>query len=219
MTRVGHNPFATSFTRPGALEFLFPPGVSPDSLLDTFERLGRRAQIVGPHGTGKSTLIATLQPHMIARGWDVLAVWCRADERRLPSWLFERPWTERTVLVIDGYEQLTWWDRLKLRWRAWRGKSGWLVTSHSDLAGPVLWRTVADLATVRQLVHQLLSQQGLDPQLLDERLDASWSACQGNVRELLFALFDEMRQLSTPASIVTEFSDASSSCPKSARKT
>lgn len=59
------NPFSTRFIRPGATTYRFPPGVSETTLAKTFfENHGGRAAIVGPHGSGKTSLLYALAPHL-----------------------------------------------------------------------------------------------------------------------------------------------------------
>lgn len=59
------NPFSTRFIRPGATTYRFPTGVSAHTLADQFFRqhLGRAA-IVGPHGSGKTSLLYALAPYL-----------------------------------------------------------------------------------------------------------------------------------------------------------
>jgi hypothetical protein len=54
------NPFSTRRLRPGAGPFHFGPGQSAERLLRRLEVLGWRAEIVGPHGSGKSALVEVL---------------------------------------------------------------------------------------------------------------------------------------------------------------
>ena len=56
------NPFSTRYTRPGAIPFRFPPGTSADGLVEQLRRQQWRGAIVGPHGSGKSSLVAALVP-------------------------------------------------------------------------------------------------------------------------------------------------------------
>ena len=55
------NPFATCWTRPGAIAFHFPPGESAEQLVARLAADNWRGEIVGPHGSGKSTLLETLE--------------------------------------------------------------------------------------------------------------------------------------------------------------
>jgi hypothetical protein len=54
------NPFATRFTRPGAIEFIFPAGESLATLVARLRACDWRGQITGPHGSGKAPLRAAL---------------------------------------------------------------------------------------------------------------------------------------------------------------
>ena len=63
-----HNPFSSERIRPGALTYLTGEGESVDDLIDRLEGTGFRGQIVGPHGTGKSTLLADLAAELARRG-------------------------------------------------------------------------------------------------------------------------------------------------------
>ncbi|MDR3182761.1 MAG: hypothetical protein LBT89_07565 [Planctomycetaceae bacterium] len=56
------NPFAAKFWFAGMLEYRFSDGGSADTLLQKI-RQHRICQIVGPKGSGKSTLIQTLRHH------------------------------------------------------------------------------------------------------------------------------------------------------------
>jgi hypothetical protein len=87
------NPFATCWTRPGAIPYRFPPGQSAAQLV---EQLGRRqwwGEIVGPHGSGKSTLLATLLPRLPATGCDIRFISLHDGQRRLP-----RGWVDRAFV-------------------------------------------------------------------------------------------------------------------------
>lgn len=59
------NPFSTRFIRPGAVTYHFPEGISAVGLTQQFlqQHLGRAA-IVGPHGSGKTSLLYALSPHL-----------------------------------------------------------------------------------------------------------------------------------------------------------
>lgn len=63
MTQIAINPFATRYVRPGQLAWIGDGPHSLSKLVDTFTlELHCRAAIVGPHGTGKSTLLAHMIP-------------------------------------------------------------------------------------------------------------------------------------------------------------
>src|SRR5262249_23632578 len=79
------NPFATRRVRPGAIPFLFPTGESVGQLLDRLRAAGWWGQVVGPHGSGKSTLVAALLPELCQAGREpLLLVHHRGERERLP---------------------------------------------------------------------------------------------------------------------------------------
>ena len=59
-TAAASNPFSTRYIRPGAIVYQFAEGDSAAAMIDRLTACGGRAQIIGPHGSGKSTLVATL---------------------------------------------------------------------------------------------------------------------------------------------------------------
>ena len=175
------NPFATRWTRPGALDYVYPPGETPLSLITRLESCGGRGQIIGPHGTGKTSLLRSLRPHLEAAGyqleWHDPQTVVRASRR-----------TTNTLVVIDGYEQLSAWSRLTLRCSCWWHGCGLLVTTHRDVGLPPLVQTRPSLELAQQLAERLLEGRG---ELLgNEEFARVWNEKQGNMRELWFALYD-----------------------------
>lgn len=183
------NPFATRFTRPGALPYL---AASPESLAVLVRRLrdaNWQGEIVGPHGSGKSTLLEALLPLLTDQG----RVLRRFQQRGGDSQLALEPgepatWTSDTLVMVDGYEQLGRTARNQLH-RAVRDTGcGLLVTSHSPTGLPLLLQTEPTLELVQQIVATLQSVVPVRVQPRD--VAASFARLGGNVREILFELFD-----------------------------
>jgi hypothetical protein len=78
------NPFATCWTRPGALPFHFPHGIDADQLIAKLAGQSWRGAIIGPHGSGKSTLLETLKPALAAAGRSAIQITLRDGQRHLP---------------------------------------------------------------------------------------------------------------------------------------
>lgn len=214
------NPFATRFTRPSAGDYLFPAGADAGALLARLQEANWWGQITGPHGTGKSTLVYTLMPGLRAAGRRVEFYSLHQPASVRPGPTLLQPaghaagsptaisgdycgkgpskacwrdgvadWNASTQIVLDGCEQLTWWQRLRLRWHCRRRGAGLLVTAHRDLGLPPLWRTETNAELAQRLVARLLGEGNADwPGA--ERVERLLAEHRGNLREVLFALYD-----------------------------
>lgn len=192
------NPFATCWTRPGAIAFQFADGESMESLLAKLQSAGGWGEIVGPHGSGKSTLLAILKPELAAAGWDVAAITLRDGQRSLPRWWLQAALSKKRPLVmIDGYEQLSWLGRTLVKWRCHNAAAGLVVTSHASTGLPKLHHTRVDAALARSLVSTLTAERASPISAADV---AASHACHGsNLRELFFALYNRHEALSRTA--------------------
>ena len=151
-------------------------------------------QIVGNHGTGKSTLLHTWVPLLADAGRAVSWWTLQGGQRRLPAelWRDARHWHATTLVVIDGYEQLSWFARRRLIARCRRTQAGLLITTHRDVGLPTLVTLACPLDTVQRLVAQLLPA---DPNVIGPaEVSACYRAHRGNVREVFFALYDLYEQ-------------------------
>jgi ABC-type hemin transport system ATPase subunit len=180
------NPFATRHIRPGALAYLFPPGESAQAVVDRLRASGWRGQIIGPHGSGKSTLMAAIVPALEAAGRKVELRPIKANTKDFDSLPPEM--TADTQLVMDGYEQLSWWTRRRIEAKCRRHQTGLLITAHRDLGLPTLLATQPTLSLAQQVVAQLLGPE--DQTILLADVAAAWEAAGGNLRETLFKLYD-----------------------------
>jgi ABC-type transport system involved in cytochrome c biogenesis ATPase subunit len=148
---------------------------------------GGWGQITGPHGSGKSTLLATLVPALQEAGVEVRHVQLHEGERRLPrEALTALP--PGTQLIIDGYEQLSWWSRRRLKAFCRRQKIGLLVTAHEDVGLPPLYQVEPNTAVAQRVVARLL--EGQTTRIRPEDVAAALERSGGNLREMLFLLYD-----------------------------
>jgi hypothetical protein len=115
--------------------------------------------------------------------------------------------------VIDGYEQLAWMWRWRVKAWCRRHASGLVVTAHRDVGLPTLWTTTSDLDTLRRIVDHLLAAARTTPQDAPERpipwfskddLASALAAAQGNLREALFRLYDVYQQRSLAAAPIPD---------------
>jgi len=189
---LGDNPFATCRTRPGTLPFLFEAGQcdahSLDELVARWIAHRRRGAVVGPHGSGKSTLLAALLPVLRRSGLPLVHVELHDGQRCLPSDAWARVGADTDcVLVIDGYEQLSWLQRLRLA--AWsRLGGGLLITSHLPTWLPTICLLQPSLAAAQAIVRALQADQ-LEV-ITPSDVAAAFADHRGDLREMLFALYD-----------------------------
>jgi len=188
------NPFATCWTRPGAIAFQFSDGECAEQLVAGLAAANWRGAIVGPHGSGKSTLVKTLQPHLADSGRSISTITLRDGQRRLPADFVHKSLAlARPLIIIDGYEQLSWPSRLLIRSRCRRVSAGLVVTSHAPTGLPLLYDTQPSLQIAEQLVSTLTAHNPSPVTAAD--VAASHASHGSNLRELLFALYDRHEAL------------------------
>lgn len=183
------NPFSTRFVRPGAIGFLFDAGESAEGLIDRLRAQGWLGEIIGPHGTGKSTLLEALKPLLEQAGRRVVHLKLTAERPALRvSELFGGAWDSRTQVIVDGHEQLRFGARCILGLRRRLCGAGMLVTAHQSAGFPLLYASRGDELIFQRLVEGLLR----DRDALVTRDDAmqALQATSGDVREALFRLYD-----------------------------
>jgi hypothetical protein len=233
---IHDNPFATRYVRPGRIDYRFQAGQDAERLIERLRSQHWWGEIVGPHGSGKSTLVETLceQLERVGRhavmirlhavtplrilGVGFRCTWpfaprtsafSRSEKPRIcepcsvkmlnsvihagagrPSGITStgRPWSAATQIVADGYEQLGRLGRARLRWAVRRAGGGLLVTAHTPIGLPSLLHTAPDLGTVQAIARTLLGDEAA--KISDRDVAASFADHQGNVREVLFDLYD-----------------------------
>lgn len=187
------NPFATCWTRPGALAWDGSRGVDVEAVASTIKS-GCGGQIVGPHGSGKSTLLAALSDRMSVTGVPVYRVTIDEDT----AGQFVTAANSGDVLLVDGYEKLSTLAGARLRWRCWRLKTKLVVTTHRQHSGLKVLATLApSLTQVRDLFRQLTSHRVTPIQ--EDDVIASYHRQRGNVREIWFDLYDLHERRILPA--------------------
>ena len=121
---AAHNPFSSERVRPGAIPYLMPED-NLGALIETLRRNRLTGQIVGPHGTGKSTLLATLADALERHGYQAEIV--DAD-------LFTGSMSRKNqVLLLDSAERIPGRLLRNLLHHAQCCGGGIVVTAHSDL--------------------------------------------------------------------------------------
>lgn len=188
----GENPFCTRRIRPGAVTYCFPAGVSVEDLVERLRRNRWRGEIIGPHGSGKSTLLSRFLAALEQAGCKPILFDLHDGQSRLPrDWRGKIKLTASSapsIVVVDGYEQLSRLSRFLLK-RYCRIRSlGLLVTSHLPTGLPKIFLTSPSLEMALQVVGQLMQNEQIT--IPAEIIAELFTRHGGNIRELLFDLYD-----------------------------
>jgi hypothetical protein len=224
------NPFATRFFQPGAIAFHFGSSTNTQSLVDQLiasepslppkhlshaqtssqsQRLTTRKcfAIVGPHGTGKSTLLSEIQSEILKRHANLSSKSLFLNSALSPSRCLKQTLqllANHSVSLVDGYEQLPKWGLPLTRRLATLLRRTFLVTSHSlPYRFCELWKTQMNPQIEHYVVSQLLTQiePGKDDStclILEEMMQSQeWIRSRNkhgeNLRESLFDMYDWWR--------------------------
>lgn len=187
------NPFSTRFIRPGAIDYVFPPGVTADTLAADLQQHGWRGAIIGPHGSGKSSLLEAMRPALERLDRQIVFQQLHGGQRSLDwSAINTSQWTSRTLVIIDGYEQLSLWQRLLLRARCRQRGAGLLVTAHQPVRLPTIFTTQPSLELALAIVQRLLPDS--DDRITPADVTEAYTSKKSDLREMLLGLYDVFRQ-------------------------
>lgn len=190
---VGSNPFATRFTSPGRLPALDAAGrpIDLDGLIDRLLRM-RFAAIIGPHGSGKSTVLANIVAILHERGALVRSIRLRSlRDASLLVRTVAAAGTDATV-AVDSWECLGAAAGWIVRGLAWMRGCRLVVTSHQGAAGfQVLTDCRPTLAVLEALVSHLPAMAEWYGPIIDAAdLKAVFARQHGDIREIFFDLYD-----------------------------
>ncbi len=186
------NPFCVRRVRPGAIPFRFPEGITAAELVARLERNHWWGQLVGPHGSGKSSLLAALIPVVETTGRLVVRFDLHDGQRRLsPGWRSAEIGAD-TLVIVDGFEQLGRLSRFRLKRLCRRRQSGLLVTAHEDVGLGEVYRTDVSPELLEKLVAHLV--EGYPPLVGKDDIHRCCNGQLDDVREVLFSLYDLYEQ-------------------------
>ena len=201
------NPFATRFTKPGRIPYLFAHDTCLAKVVENLKSLGFRGQVIGPHGSGKSTFLHSIIHEMRKLSVDVRFVriepkskearWKNVSSSQTPSDISFNGYrgAKMRVLIIDGFEQLALLQRrLAIGWTR-KNKVGLVVTAHRNVGLKTVLKTRNDLSTLERVVEWL--QKHNNNRMPSELIKTSFEAADQNIRETLFLLYDRFRDSHT----------------------
>lgn len=203
------------------MQYRFTPEIDPrdwvQSLVDRFERQSALA-VIGPHGTGKTTLLHFLMPRLAVRFGDVRYVRLSSSDPLIGPAEATRLVAGQTLVVIDGYEQLPVASRLAIlaRLKLGRAATRMLVTAHRrQWLVPTFFSTRWDAKIVRDLTAEKLAhlpreQQIAMRQIADQLVKRYLpehkvdGAAAANVRDYWFSLYDAYEELRNGPSVAAQ---------------
>ncbi|HUG91194.1 MAG TPA: hypothetical protein VML55_10185 [Planctomycetaceae bacterium] len=172
-----------------ALRYRFEAGCGWSGLLDRLAGLGHRAAIVGPEGSGKTTLQEELARTLSDRGAAVRWLRLRRDSRRDGRRLIRELLAglgPGDLVFVDGAEQLG-----ALAWRRFvrrtAGCRGLVITTHRPGRLPTLIECRTTPGLLRRLVAELVPDES---GRLDAALEDLFARHEGNLRLCLRELYD-----------------------------
>ena len=162
-----------------SLEFE-PQGTSMNELWQKLEAMNWRGALVGPCGTGKTTLLETVQSRLEAEGRTVTLLTFNTRQRQLVLPVD----SDSSALLVDGVEQLSRFDCWKLAKFGCRFKI-FIVTSHR----PTFLPTWLQTQTSPRLLQELCAH--LNAEITLEDATKLWEKHGGNLRFALGELYDK----------------------------
>ena len=208
------NPFRTDATSPSRVRYRFAPGRNGansshmNQFLDAMMlslKSNQRSQIVGSHGTGKTTLLHTLLPRLQDSYKRVVFKQLTNDPRR--SW-YQRMLQRKTsgqqvvtdlrglatgsMMVVDGWEQLFSFHQRRAIKLAQSNKVALLATSHQPISGfDLLHHSNMSPKLACSLADDLLTDSPYEVrQRVLEEIKGRQITSQTNIRDLWFELYD-----------------------------
>jgi hypothetical protein len=187
-----HNPFRMS-----RIERIPPQLVNRDALWQQFSQQHGRGALIGPHGSGKTTLMEHLQRDAQQRGWLVRS--CFINDTTCVTWSVlsnlliplaqqksaQQIPTQRILICIDGAERISPW----LWWRFMRrlpADHALLITSHRAGRLPTLHQHTTSAALLRWCVEYVMPNSTLT----SEQAHGLFAQYHGNIRDCLRHLYD-----------------------------
>jgi hypothetical protein len=164
-------------------------GETLEDLLGRLRKLDYRGAIVGPKGTGKTTLLEDLEPALAALDFEIIRLRLDDRTRRFSRGFLNRFFSElskRNVILFDGAEQMS-----RLEWRRFKLRSkragGLVITSHR----PGMLPTLRECATSAELLHDIIAELlGTESTTIRDTAARLHGKHNGNLREALRDMYE-----------------------------
>jgi len=178
-------------------------------LLDRLAELGGRAAIRGHHGSGKTTLLEYMSQSLEARGTVVERVRLRAWRDGAVAAAYDLAAAFSVILrcsagktvCIDGWEQMGPAAAAAAALARVRG-CGLVVTTHRATRLPILVACNTSPALLAGIVRRLPGHAWWGSVVIrDADIEAAFLKNCGDIRESLYALYDQFEERRRPAAV------------------
>jgi len=182
--KAGKNPFRSAAI--ARLRYKMPKEKLEALAKDISSNGPRHSCIVGKEGTGKTTLLEDLEPHLQKQG--LRTTWLKltlesTHHQRKEALATVSALAESDCLLFDGGEVLNAFDWWHLK-RSLRKSAGYLIaTLHQQRNLPICHKTEPDLALAQSLVQELCEHD------LEAIAKRAFEKSNGNMREVFRACY------------------------------
>ena len=198
------NPVATRFTQPGEIVPVNVSGKCIDlgECLHNLDQCGRIGAIVGPHGSGKTTVLSRIYDEALRGNHSVTRYSLRnttwQDLQRVARILLQSKPDD--LLLLDSWERMSRTvGSVVCRLAVSRG-CRLVVTSHRVMSIPVLMTCQVSLKSFLAIIKQLPnSRLWLGSLIMQKDIETAFESYQPNLREALFRLYDVFEDRSRQA--------------------
>jgi ABC-type dipeptide/oligopeptide/nickel transport system ATPase component len=187
------NPFSTCNWRSGVIDYIFESDVDIGVIFERLTVAGGFGQIVGEHGTGKSTLLESIAKYAAAqKKLNVQKIILNSTRKKLPPDFLSslQKIDANTIHILDGYEQLSLLAKIKLRLCRRRNKNKLIFTTHKPAPFvPVIYKTTANPEIFKNLVKNMIKNNN-NFNINNYQINQIFKETKGNFRNGFFKLYD-----------------------------
>lgn len=164
-------------------------GADLDALAERLEEMAYRAAIVGPEGSGKTTLAEDLRASLENTGRKTKGLFINDSHplTRQRRREFIRTLTPDTIVFLDGAGLISPLAWMTLKHTILKKAKGLVITAHSPGQLPTLTECRTTPTLLREITAELLDGREIPPR---EFLDEIYRRFGGNIRLALRQLYD-----------------------------
>jgi len=177
------NPFASRYIESLAYQCLT---LKWEEIMQRLPALKYRAAIIGPEGTGKTTLLEEIGEKLKQKGLN--AFYFRCDKKTFHRTISEvkRTSSSDSAFLIDSAEQLNWLVWKQLYFYIKKAKAV-IICSHKKGRLPTLLTTSTTPALLYNLALELVGEKQMPPR---QEINRLFSSHHGNIRLAFRELYD-----------------------------